>query len=238
MAAVFAVVILRGWLRRVLGAIVLGGLWFISEPLFVAVMGLLALSGVVWLAGRFLSGKTFVFVTVLLVGGGAFFLLIGFLAIGLRSKQFAPMASESAPLTASAPAREEQYRDDAPGGSKDKARTGNFLAQDAAGGVLEGVTPVALTLPAFERSTYASRELVTRDRPFHPVLLYATAWAMLPAGIGWLFCLAALLRLHAQLLGGLWTRARARLARGPSGPGATTAQAAQVAPETPPAPGT
>jgi hypothetical protein len=202
LAAVFAVVILRGWLRRALGAIVLGGLWFVSEPLFVAVMGLLALSGVVWLAGRFLSGKTFVFVTVLLVGGGAFFLLIGFLAIGLRSNQFAPMASESAPLTAGASVPEEQARDDALGGSKKLAPATSPRRMRLA--ACSKVTPVALTLPAFERrlmrAAAVTRSSVSSRTPYARL-------AMLPAGT--LALLAALSRLHAQLRRPL-TRARAR----------------------------
>jgi hypothetical protein len=97
-------------------------------------------------------------------------------------------------------------------------RRGNFMAQDAAGGVLEGVTPVALTLPQYERSVYATRELVTRERPFRPVLVYATAWATWPLAAGWLFCVVALLRIYYPLMLGLSARIRERLARGSAAP--------------------
>jgi hypothetical protein len=220
LAAIFAVILLRGWGRRALGTVVLGGLWFISEMLFVGVMGLIALGGLVWLAGRFLSGKKLALLAGALLLGGGFVLALVLLAIGLAPKRAAYRSDESGAMPANAPAAPpvESAKDEAVGAGRAKVRdqTGNFLAQNAAGGVLEGVTPVALTLPAYERSTYASRELVTRERPFHPVLVYATAWALIPLGIAWLACLAALLRLHASFLADLWFRARARLARGPT----------------------
>jgi hypothetical protein len=112
---------------------------------------------------------------------------------------------------------------------KDEAygRRGNFMAQDAAGGVLEGVTPVALTLPHYERSVYATRELVTRERPFRPVLVYATSWAAWPLVLGWLVSIGALLWLYRPAIVALSARIRARLARGSSAP------AAAPPPETP-----
>jgi hypothetical protein len=94
------------------------------------------------------------------------------------------------------------------------------MAQDAVGGVLEGVTPVALTLPQYERSVYATRELVTRERPFRPVLFYATAWAAWPLGIGWLLCIGALVRIYRPALLAFSTRVRERLARGSAAPSA------------------
>ena len=92
------------------------------------------------------------------------------------------------------------------------------MAQDAAGGVLEGVTPVALTLPQYERSVHATRELVTRERPFRPVLVYATASAVWPLVIAWLTCIGALIRLYRPAIVALSQRIRARLARGSSAP--------------------
>jgi hypothetical protein len=212
-AAVVALVLFRGWGRRALGAAVLGGLWFVSQALFVGVIGVLLLGGLVWLAGRFLSGTKLVLVAGTLLLGGSFFLALAFVAVSLTAKRGVSRSEEYA--APSAPARAVEVSKDEPsGGAQDK--TGNFLAQNAAGGVLEGVTPVALTLPAYERSTYASRELVTGERPFRPVLFYVTTWAIVPLGVAWLVGAAALLRMHARFLGELWSRMRARLARGPA----------------------
>jgi hypothetical protein len=148
---------------------------------------------------------------------------------GTAAKQHHEPMPASAPAEVSAEMREQgaasgagAARDDAPPGAKSKgeayARRGNFMAQDAAGGVLEGVTPVALTLPQYERSVYATRELVTRERPFRPVLVYATAWAAWPLGMGWLLCMAGLLWIYRPLLRALAMRVRARLARGSAAP--------------------
>jgi hypothetical protein len=232
-AAAVAWIALRGWLRRVLGAIALGGLWFIAEPLFVAAIGLIVLGALVWMLGRLLAGKKLLWAMALLVMGGGFILLVALFSVAVVPKYRAAQRYE--PVPASAPAEVSEAReqgavgagaakDDAPAGTRAKSdaytRRGNFMAQDAAGGVLEGVTPVALTLPQYERSVYATRELVTRERPFRPVLVYATAWAAWPLALGWLLCIAALLRMYRPLLIALLGRIRERLARGSAAPSA------------------
>jgi hypothetical protein len=234
-AAAMAWLALRGWLRRVLGTIALGGLWFIAEPLFVAVVGLIALVAFFWLLGRLLSGKKLALAVAAVVLGGGFILIVSIVAVSLRPGAVAKRPYE--PMPVSVPASEEGRdqaaasgagvaKDDAPGArarGEAMGRRGNFMAQDAAGGVLEGVTPVALTLPQYERSVYATRELVTKERPFRPVLVYATAWVAWPLGIGWLACVAALARLYRPALLALSARIRERVARGSSAPAAPPA---------------
>ena len=230
-ALVVAGLALRGWLRRVLGAIVLAGLWFIAEPLFVATVGLIVLVAIFWILGRLLSGKKLILAVAALVLTGGFALLVSVIAVALRSGAEAKLHYEPVPASVAAPEEMREQgavsgagaaKDDAPAGTRAKgeimSRRGNFMAQDAAGGVLEGVTPVALTLPQYERSVYATRELVTRERPFRPVLLYATAWAAWPLGLGWLACIVALIRLDRTALLALSARVRARLARGSGAP--------------------
>jgi hypothetical protein len=232
---VLAFLVLRGWPRRVLGALALYGLWFMAEALFVGAVGLVILVAFFWLLGRLLSGKKLLLAVAALVMGGGFVLLIAMVGVAMRPGA-APRRQEAMP--ASPPAAEpaqsvaeslEKSRDDGavdaksvPAGGRAKSgaydRRGNFMAQDAAGGVLEGVTPVALTLPQYERSVYATRELVTRERPFRPVLVYATAWAVWPLVVGWLLCIVALIRLYRPALVALSERIRARLARGSSAP--------------------
>jgi hypothetical protein len=237
---VLACIVQRGWSRRVLGAAALYGLWFIAEPLFVGAVGLVIFGAFFWLLGRLLSGKKLLLAVAALVMGGGFVLLIAMVGVAMRpaaspQRQQAAMPASPPPVEPVQSVAEalDKARDDAPvggaeasksvpGGARAKSeaygRRGNFMAQDAAGGVLEGVTPVALTLPQYERSIYATRELVTRERPFRPVLVYATAWAAWPLVIGWLLCIGALVRLYRSALSALAARIRARLARGSSAP--------------------
>jgi hypothetical protein len=80
-------------------------------------------------------------------------------------------------------------------------------------GILQGVTPVALTLPGYQRQIAISRELVTRERPFHPKLYYVTDWAIWPVLFVWLMCALLLLWSHRAELRELAQRMRERLAR-------------------------
>jgi hypothetical protein len=251
-AVVLAWIVQRGWMQRLLAATALYGLWFIAEPLFVGAVGLVVLIAFFWLLGRLLSGKKLLLAVAALVMGGGFVLLIAMVGVAMRPGASPQRASEAIP--ASPPAAEPaqsvadspaEARDEgalggsvaqksAPsGGARGKGdaygRRGNFMAQDAAGGVLEGVTPVALTLPHYERSVYATRELVTRERPFRPVLVYATSWAVWPLVIAWLLSIGALLRLHRSAIAAWSARIRARLARGSGAPGAAPPPEAPMA---------
>jgi hypothetical protein len=105
----------------------------------------------------------------------------------------------------------------------------------ADGELLAGVLPVALPLPAYARTVTASRELVTRDRPFRPVLLYVTDWALVPCALLWLAALIFLCVLHRAALAGAVRRARARLNAppAPDAPPGPDAEPAPGAPEQP-----
>ncbi|MET0594058.1 MAG: hypothetical protein ABW133_15265, partial [Polyangiaceae bacterium] len=232
-AAVASAIFLRGWGRRALGVIALGGLWFVSSPLFIGAIGLTIAVAFLWVLARLLSGKKLFLALVAAVVGGGLFLLMVVVAMVPKyngSAMRSEPAPASLPASPAADAPEESRAEGAmggavvqkamPGGARDYARSGNFMAQNAAGGVLEGVTPVALTLPHYDRDVYATRELVTRERPFRPVLVYATAWAALPLAALWFFAIGALLRLYRQQLSALFARFRTSLARGSSAPGA------------------
>jgi hypothetical protein len=78
--------------------------------------------------------------------------------------------------------------------------------------VLQGVTPVAITLPEYERAVYPRRELVTRDRPFRVSLLYVTNWAIAPLVGAWLIAVAALVWSFRREIESLRERLRARIA--------------------------
>ncbi len=220
---------LRTWRRRALGALSLAGAWFASKPLFVTAIGLMVCGGALWLASRLLSGALRTLAKLALAGVAGLTLLIGggaFLTMGSRSASRSDVSSAT-------PAAADYERSEGGTGSRHRnaegrmggGALGNMLAQSAADGGLQGVTPVALTLPAFERAVYPRRELVTRERPFRPAVLYITTWTLVPAALAWIACVAALAWSHRRELEALRDRLRERLARGDA-----------ATPPTPPAP--
>ncbi|UQA62265.1 hypothetical protein [Polyangium aurulentum] len=195
---------------RILAGVLLAALWFLWEPGFVVAVAALGIWGMLWLLGRFVQGPLRTAITVLLVGALGFVGLIGVVTLGSRSMKSADMAYEESawrqPPSQTAPAPSTA----AGGGGKLDDRTGNFLPGKG-GGVLEGVTPVALPLPGYSRSMSASRELVTRDRPFMPKLVYVTNLAIAPFAFLWLVGLGLVLSAHRAQIGEAYRRIRARL---------------------------
>jgi hypothetical protein len=108
---------------------------------------------------------------------------------------------------------------------------GDVLGQEngriVVNGVAQGVAPVALPLPAYERSVVVSRELVTRDRPLTVKVVYLTSAGLAPLVGLWLACAAWLARLHIRDIARLARALRERLARRPD---------PDPAPAAPPAP--
>lgn len=201
------------WLR-LLGGIALAGLWFLSPAAYVAVLVALSMAAAWWLIGRFAVGARRVLITVVALGAMGFFGLI--LLAGASSMRSAPEAVQYRPEPASdtrSPSSTPSVP--RPGGSKLDDSTGNFLAQTAEGGVLEGVTPVALTLPNYERAVIVARELVTRERAFRPVLYYVTAWALAPLALLWLLAAGLVVVAHRERAAALIAGMRAWMARRP-----------------------
>ncbi len=72
------------------------------------------------------------------------------------------------------------------------AHGADMLTTGGNGGVLGGVTPVALALPSFSRTVVVESELVTPERPFRPRVVYVTSAALMTLGAAWLLCIALL----------------------------------------------
>lgn len=200
LAILAALAVLRGRRRRILGSVVIGGLWFLSPVLYVLAMIVMILGGGIWVMSRFLSGAKLVVAAIAAIG---FIGVVGLVPLvfvaGIESRAASSPSSADWVSEADAVSRSASEAE-APAGSR--GRYGNRMAQQAVeGGLLEGVTPVALPLPRYHHSTRASRELVTEQRPFQPVLLYLTDWVLLPFVMLWLVCLALLgLSYRSELL--------------------------------------
>jgi len=189
---------------RVLAGILLAALWFLWQPGFVLTLLGLGLLALIWLVGRFLKGPARVATTFVLLGGLGLLALM-FLAASVTR---APMKSASVdyePSRASAPVAVEAPKTDV------DTRTGNWMGGKE-GGVLQGVTPVPLPLPTYRHSMYSSRELVTKDRPFRPVMFYMTDMVALPIGLLWLLGLGVVVRAHWGRIMDIYAGIKAKLA--------------------------
>ena len=191
---------------RILAGLLLGALWFLWQPGFVLTLVGLGIFALIWLVGRFLTGAARVATTVVLFGALGLVGLVFLFAAAPR----APMKSASVdyePSRAPVAASLETPKSDV------DSRTGNWMGGKE-GGVLQGVTPVPLPLPSYKHSMYSSRELVTKDRPFRPVMYYMTDLVALPAGLLWLAGLGMVIAAHRRRIADGYARMKAKLAAG------------------------
>lgn len=78
--------------------------------------------------------------------------------------------------------------------------TNSYGAVTDSAAMVQGVTPVAITLPAYERAVSVSRELVTRERAFAPRVYYVTTWTAALLALAWAALLVLLARAHRETL--------------------------------------
>jgi hypothetical protein len=193
---------------RLLAGGVLCGVWFLAPGAFVALVTTLVAAVVVWFLGRMLRGAQLFLSAGAVLGLAAILCLFGLVFLGSRSA-----ATRSAAYS-----DVSQISTPAPAAATDRAKdvTGNWLAQNAAGGVVEGVTPVALTMPSYVHTLESSRELVTRERPFRPTLYYVTSLMLWPIGLLWLAAAGLLLWAHKGPIAAVSRWVRERLQQGPA----------------------
>lgn len=190
---------------KIIAGLVLASLYFLWKAGFVLALAALVIWALVWIVGRVLKGAARVAAMVLLFGGLGLVGLVGLAALGSRKSE---LAYDAAPPRAAAPASTSS-----PIGSKlDDTRTGNFLPGKG-GGVLEGVTPVPLPLPGYRHSMSSNRELVTKERPFSPTLVYVTDMAVAPFGVLWLAGLLFVMSAHRSRIKEAYRKVRERLDR-------------------------
>lgn len=207
---VVAAIAFRSWRTRITGGLVLAGLWAIAGWMFALVVIALVIGGAMWLLGRVLTARALVAARIALGGLLALSALVS--VVGALATLGSRGASGPRSDVAEAPgAPAPSY---APASATDKlGNRAEVPMQNAREGILQGVTPVALTLPGYERSISAHRELVTRDRPFHARLIYVTWWTVAGLLGAWLGCVGLLIRQHMTQLKDAWRAVRTRLQR-------------------------
>ena len=185
--------------ERLMGGLVLAGLWFLWPAAFVllATVIVAALCGVI--LARLLRGVRLGVAAGLLVIGLGVVGMIGLLAtVGTYRRASTEYTSSDARTIEDSNLSVNQMA--AP-----------VASATLAGSVVEGVTPVALTLPTAKRTLAASRELVTQERRLTPVLYYVTATTLGPVALGWLVLLILVVRNHRAFGRRAWEIVHKRL---------------------------
>jgi len=203
---------------RALLGIALAGLWFISEGVFAATIAAMALAAAFRIVGRALAGRQRTFGRIAVIASAGLALLVLF-STGRSYDAASRYRTIDVPVAAQSPGGGEKKLEEKTANlesqvtaSDESSVTGNWAAQGAANGVLRGVAPVALPLPSAAHWTGAARELVTRERPFTPRVVYVTTAALAPFGALWGLSILALLYTHRARLAAMRVRLRELLA--------------------------
>ncbi len=208
-------VALRGWKKRSLGAATMFGLWFVAKPLFAATLAAGAIA-IVWPLVARLSKTTrrvglgLALLATVVVGVPMF--------VATKSEQSGGMTASASAVAfdksvaadereVNVPLEKNAELKQAPAGPQ-----GGFATQLAHAGILDGVRPVALSMPGYTHTAYASRQLVTPSRAFTPIVYYVTDTALALLAFLWLACAGGLAWLSRERLVALRDAVRAALA--------------------------
>lgn len=225
LSAIASMLALRGWKKRSLGTATMFGLWFVAKPIFFAALG----AGVVSLAWPLFARLSKPARRIVLGFGLLATVAVAVPALVSKSEHAVMTAGASSTLafdkdTRNAeelPMQQAQAVANLPA-AKTEAKEGGLagdttrLALIGRAGVLDGVRPVALSMPGYSQSAYASRQLVTPSRTFTPVVWYVTDTGLALVALLWLACAAGLAWLSRDRLAALRDRVRAALAPKPN----------------------
>jgi hypothetical protein len=176
---------------RVLGAVVISGLWLVSHSVFVVAAATLFCIGGIFVASRFLSGLKLV-----VVGGACVVVaLVGAkISISIATAEYA---------------RDVFVADGTP-----TEETSYMPPRDGPDGKL-AIVPVQLSIPRSDTFVGTQRQLVGPERPFRPRLVYVTAATLSLIELAWVGLCGWLLALHRALIAGWIARIVERLRHRP-----------------------
>ncbi|HEY1955271.1 MAG TPA: hypothetical protein VGH28_06655 [Polyangiaceae bacterium] len=230
LSALAACLALAGWKKRALGTATMLGLWFVGKPLFIVALAIGA-GVLVWPLFMRLGTIT----RRVTLGVGLLLATVIGVPLMVAKSYDSPTATAGAVAQTEIPAAvvADQRTDNAPMQAQSKdADVANVMKQDIAGhaavggfgraGMLDGVRPVALTMPGYAHTAYASRQLLTPSRTFQPVVYYVTDAGLAFLGLAWLACAGALAWSSRDRLRALREKIRAWLAPKPADASAPT----------------
>ncbi len=206
LALVLAVLFFQGKKEWIAGFISLAGFYFVLPALFFILLVAAVLTGVGRLVWHFLKGwkrwlgLAAAVAVVLVVMAGSFLFVTApsreFSFNEVRKAKYAPTGSdESGDLREVSVGAGGGYVQEQQLGQRNLP-TQQVQMEDKLGNVyfsgknvVEGVKPVALPMPQFDRQLTITRELVTHERPLSPTLIYITPIALYPLLLFWIGCL-------------------------------------------------
>ncbi|CAN5693152.1 hypothetical protein BH09MYX1_BH09MYX1_53220 [soil metagenome] len=236
-AALVSALALRGAKKRALGFMSLAGLWCFSHPVFGVVVAATAVTGAIIgisklspKARRWTLGVTAASALVALTAyGNAVRNHDGITASGGQRQPGVAYAATDTPVAAGFFDRADNdatltgsgEESRAFGGSvamDDGAKLGNFRAQLSQSGMVDGVRPVALSMPSSHNQVFVQTEMVSAGKPFSPTIYYVTDTGLLVLGILWLTGAASLAWSERERLKAARQKMRAWLTPDPAPP--------------------
>ena len=219
LSAIAAALALAGWKKRALGTATMFGLWFVAKPLFVLALA----AGVVALAWPVFARLGKITRRVTLGVGLLLAVVVGVPLMVAHSEQasYKSAGEPAGTVFATTPAEQPAAHDvDQTALMKEKISANAESKIDSLApfraGMLDGVRPVALSMPGYAHAAYASRQLLTPSRTFQPVVYYVTDAGVALLGLAWLACAGALAWLSRDRLRALQAKLRAWLAPKPA----------------------
>lgn len=200
LAALASAVVFRGTKKRALGFASLAGLWFFSHPIFgVTLAATAATAAVIGIAK--LPPRTRRWTIGIAVAGAVLGLPLAFnvtrshdasgtAAVGGMPGYFGAQgqaaASDDGLVEKDAEDRGRAYANDATMAMNGDGKLGNFRAQLAQSGMVDGVRPVALAMPSYTNEVFVQTEMVSAGKPFAPTVYYVTDTGLAVLGLLWL----------------------------------------------------
>lgn len=202
---------------RGLATVGLAGVYALSPPAFAAVAFASLVALALAFCARAFAGATRTRALVGVGAGAAFAVLFAVVAFGARSFEGGaprteqtvayrptPTAGDS-PTSGQSGLKADEKKPDDGKNTKDATEKppvdalGNWQSNMHAGGLVQGVQPVALPLPSAARWVTVARELVPQDRPLRVRIYYVTSTVLAPLVALWLACLASLAFVHRRV---------------------------------------
>ncbi len=186
---------------KIFSLVSLAGLYMLLKGVFVFLLIIFLLAKLVLYLKKKYSPKTFLLIIIIsalaIVSLFIYSLILPSLFSTVRYYDKGQMAP-SPPMVQPQESFDEYEKDKRLGQKSDSSMDYESILREekviSDSTIVEGIIPVALPMPSYDYSLYAYRELITKERPLAPRLLYITKYTLIPLYILWLISLLIIIR--------------------------------------------